>query len=64
MPKIPIVYNEPVKIVPKRDIGELLSDCLQELAHLCGGGSVSDQTYELIDAVNEYFELVEMEDIL
>ena len=61
MARIPIVYNEPVKItqLPKQDVGEWLSDCLQELIRLCGGGSVGEQTHELIDAVNEYFDLVE-----
>ena len=50
--------------MPKRDIGELLSDCIEELARLCAGGSISKETHELIDAVNEYFDLLEMEDIL
>ena len=63
MAKIPIVYEEPVKItqLPKQDVGEWLSDCLQELVRLCGGGFVGSETYELIDAVNEYFALIEKE---
>lgn len=64
MARIPIVYDGPVKItqLPKQDVGEWLSDCLQELARLRGGGPVSDYTYMLIDAISEYFDLVEEEE--
>lgn len=63
MAKIPIVYNESVKFVqmPKQDVGEWLSDCLEELTRLWEGGPVRDQTHELINAVNGYFDLVEKE---